>query len=79
MKGGGETMTEPSRDKPAAQAEKARKALRQSMKASNQPHPENEPTAGEGPVAKPRPDQPPSGALDAEGHRPVLERSRKVR
>jgi len=27
----------------------------------------------------PRPDQPPSGAFDAEGHRPALERSRKVR
>lgn len=27
----------------------------------------------------PRPDYPPSGAFDAEGHRPVLERSRKER
>lgn len=29
--------------------------------------------------SQPRPDYPPSGAFDAEGHRPVLERSRKER
>lgn len=42
-------------------------------------HPDNDPTPNTGPVDKDRPDVAPSGALDAEGHRPVLERSRKVR
>lgn len=36
-------------------------------------------TAGEGMQAVPNESIPPSGALNAEGHRPVLERSRKVR
>lgn len=36
-------------------------------------------TADEGMRSIPRPGQAPSGALDAEGHKPVLERSRKVR
>lgn len=36
-------------------------------------------TAGEGQVNEERANAPPMGALDAEGHRPVLERSRKVR
>ncbi len=72
-------MTDPSKTKPAAQAELARKALRAVQESAHQPHPENEPTANDGHVPSPRPDQAPSGALDAEGHRPVLERSRKVR
>lgn len=41
--------------------------------------PENEDHADSGIVSKPFEDQAPSGAFDAEGHRPVLERSRKVR
>ncbi len=36
-------------------------------------------TAHEGRIAEPGDHNPPMGALDAEGHRPVLERSRKVR
>jgi hypothetical protein len=36
-------------------------------------------TADEGMNSVPNRDQPLSGALDQEGHRPVLERSRKVR
>ncbi|WP_373488815.1 hypothetical protein [Blastomonas sp.] len=36
-------------------------------------------TPGESRVAAPSDHNPPMGALDAEGHRPVLERSRKVR
>lgn len=32
-----------------------------------------------GRIAEPSDHNPPMGALDAEGHRPVLERSRKVR
>ena len=63
------------------QADLARKALdrRRAAEARAAPHPETAPTPHEGPVATPRPDAPPSGALDAEGQRPVLERSRKVR
>ena len=38
-----------------------------------------EPTAGDGPVPGLNPDAPVMGAFDAEGHRPVLERSRKAR
>ncbi|MGE7204272.1 hypothetical protein ACQKJZ_01190 [Sphingomonas sp. NPDC019816] len=41
--------------------------------------PENDDHAHEGIVSTPFEDQAPSGAFDAEGHRPVLERSRKVR
>jgi hypothetical protein len=36
-------------------------------------------SAADGFKPVPRPDYPPSGAFDAEGHRPVLERSRKER
>lgn len=63
------------------QAELAEKALqaKRAAEARAPAHPENQPTPGEGPITHPRPDQPPMGALDAEGQRPVLERSRKVR
>lgn len=36
-------------------------------------------TAGEGPISDRNREEPVMGALDAEGQRPVLERSRKVR
>ena len=36
-------------------------------------------TPADGPIKGRNQDEPVSGALDAEGHRPVLERSRKVR
>lgn len=42
-------------------------------------HPKAEDHSTEGFQSVPRPDYPPSGAFDAEGHRPVLERSRKER
>ncbi len=42
-------------------------------------HPVTEDHANPGSNLVPRPDYPPSGAFDAEGHRPVLERSRKER
>jgi len=42
-------------------------------------HPETGDHADLGVRSIPFEDQPPSGAFDAEGHRPVLERSRKVR
>lgn len=64
-----------------SQKELAAKALRQKREAeAHAPaHPQNTPTPREGPVPVPRPDAPPSGAFDAEGQRPVLERSRKAR
>ncbi|PXA97628.1 hypothetical protein DMC47_12800 [Nostoc sp. 3335mG] len=40
---------------------------------------DNDDHSNEGIVSTPFQDQAPSGAFDAEGHRPVLERSRKVR
>jgi hypothetical protein len=42
-------------------------------------HPASGDHANEGTQSIPRQDQAPSGAFDAEGQRPVLERSRKVR
>lgn len=65
--------------KPATQAELARKALKLKSKAGPEPHPSAEPDPNEGIRSVPNPKTPPPGALDAEGHRPVLERSRKVR
>lgn len=44
-----------------------------------QARPDNTDHANEGLKSLPFADQAPSGALNAEGHRPVLERSRKVR
>jgi hypothetical protein len=41
--------------------------------------PPNTDTPSEGTHVTPQHEQAPSGALNAEGHRPVLERSRKVR
>lgn len=70
-----------SSKKQPTQAELSRRALEAKQKAEKdkQPqHPESR-TAGEGQVTESQPGAPLPGALDAEGHRPVLERSRKVR
>lgn len=68
--------------KPAeTQADIARRALE--TKEANAPPrtylDEQEPTAGDGPLPGVNRQDPVAGALDAEGQRPVLERSRKVR
>lgn len=69
-------MTDSTSDQQAI----AEKALRLKQEGdSEQHHPETPDHANEGIVNKPFEDQAPSGAFDAEGHRPVLERSRKVR
>ena len=71
-------MSQEDARKPAAQEGPARRA--QEMKANAEPpaHPvDRTPDTGMNPL--PNPGIAPSGALDAEGHRPVLERSRKVR
>jgi hypothetical protein len=58
----------------------AEKAARLKAERDHLAHrPENDDHANEGIVSTPFVDQAPSGAFDAEGHRPVLERSRKVR
>ena len=52
------------------------------LKQANEEPPHHPPTgdhANGGTQSLPWLDQPPSGAFDSEGHRPVLERSRKVR
>ena len=62
------------------QREAARHALEmKEVSRSAQPHPSPADTPNHGFKSTPRPDHPSSGAFDAEGHRPVLERSRKVR
>lgn len=61
------------------QADHARHALELKQKAEREPQTPESRTAGEGQIQEARAGEPPMGALDAEGHRPVLERSRKVR
>lgn len=64
-----------------SQQDIAAKALE--MKQSGDAQPEylerQSRTAGEGPIASLNTHEPVMGAFDAEGHRPALERSRKVR
>ena len=59
----------------------ARKAME--LKNANAPSQDHlahqQETAGDGPISERNQHEPVSGALDAEGQRPVLERSRKVR
>lgn len=62
------------------QAALSEKALELKRKGFEEPkHPPTEDQPNEGLASAPKPDQAPSGAFDAEGQRPVLERSRKVR
>lgn len=63
----------------AAQKAEAEKALKLKSEATPEPHPDPGRTADEGMQPTNEREVAPSGALDAEGHRPVLERSRKVR
>jgi len=63
----------------AAQVELAETALKLKGERPEPAHPEPGKTAGEGMNPTPNAGIAPSGALNAEGHRPVLERSRKVR
>lgn len=78
-------MTKDTKKAPPApdQAELSEKAL--NLKQEGEPTEDAEylqhqtDTAGEGRVSEPSSHNPPMAALEAEGHRPVLERSRKVR
>jgi len=69
------------KDKQNKQAEIAKEALRLVQEqAPDQSYLEHQSdTPDPGAITGPNPAAPTSGALDAEGHRPVLERSRKVR
>ncbi|MBL0948741.1 hypothetical protein [Brevundimonas sp.] len=62
----------------AAQKAEAEKAMKLKAEAAPPAHPDPGRTAGEG-MHPGEGSGTPMGALDAEGHRPVLERSRKVR
>ncbi len=62
-----------------SQTERSEKAMDLKSKATGQPHPESGRTEDEGMTPKPRTGIAPSGAFGAEGQRPVLERSHKVR
>lgn len=68
-----------TQDKVPTQAEAAKKALEMKNAAQEPSHPSAGQTADEGMTPVPNGGIAPSGALDAEGHRPVLERSRKAR
>jgi len=72
-------MTETSKTAPAAQAAKSRRAMRLKAKAPAPAHPAPGRTADEGMNPTPNASLAPSGAFNAEGQRPVLERSRKAR
>ncbi len=64
---------------PEDQAAIAKRAMELKAAAPEASHPETEPAANEGMAPKPNTGMAPSGALNEEGQRPVLERSRKVR
>jgi hypothetical protein len=64
---------------PAAQEAEAAKALELKQAAPEPHHPAAGRTADEGMNDLPNNRIAPSGAFDAEGHKPVLERSRKAR
>jgi hypothetical protein len=73
-------MTEKDTDTgPAAQAALANKAMELKKAAPEPHHPSSERTAHDGMADSPNTGIAPSGAFNAEGQRPVLERSRKVR
>jgi len=72
-------MSDDQDPKPAAQAEYAKRAMELKAQAPEPAHPGAGKTSGEGMHPTPNTGIAPSGALNAEGQRPVLERSRKVR
>jgi len=64
---------------PAAQEAEAKRAMEMKSAATEVPHPDPGQTANTGMNPTPNAGIAPSGALNAEGQRPVLERSHKVR
>lgn len=57
----------------------SKRALKSVRKMHSEPHPDGGRTASYGMAPKPNKGIAPSGALDSQGQRPVLERSHKVR
>lgn len=72
-------MTTETSTSKTTQKDLSEKAMDLKSKATEQPHPESGKTADEGMNPTPRTGIAPSGAFGAEGQRPVLERSHKVR
>ena len=72
-------MSEPHHPTEAAQVEKAKLAAALKAEAADPTHPSPGQTAHHGMNPTPNAGIAPSGAFDAEGQRPVLERSRKSR
>ena len=72
-------MTKARPNPTATQKDLAEKAMALKARAPEPAHPDPGRTADEGMTATPRAGMAPSGAFGAEGQRPVLERSRKVR
>ncbi len=72
-------MSDDKQSAPAAQEAQAAKAMDLKSAAPAPQHPASEPTANEGMTDTHDTTIAPSGAFGAEGQRPVLERSRKVR
>lgn len=72
-------MTSETKTPDTTQKDLAEKAMNLKSRAAEPSHPEPGQTADEGMNPTPRTGIAPSGAFGAEGQRPVLERSRKVR
>jgi hypothetical protein len=72
------SKTAKAKDKLTTNAKKALELKRQAA-AQNAPTKPSSKKAGKGMRPVPNNDETPAGALEKEGHRPVLERSRKVR
>jgi len=66
-------------DGTSAQAKESAKAAELKQDSAPAPHPDAGRQAGQGMTPTPNEDIAPSGALDAEGYKPVVERSRKAR
>ena len=72
-------MSEPKRATPESQEAVTARAMKLKAKPSSVQHPSAGQTPNEGMKPIPNSEIAPSGAFDAEGQRPVLERSRKAR
>ena len=72
-------MSDSKSDNTAAQEAEAKRAMDLKAAAPAPSHPSSGQTADAGMNPTPNAAIAPSGALDAEGQRPVLERSRKAR
>lgn len=72
-------MSDPKATPPAAQEAETKRAFEHKAAAPAVPHPSPGKTSDAGMKSTPNAEIAPSGAFGAEGQRPVLERSRKVR